>query len=76
VLLVITAWRARETHARLKTTATLLLAVTVLQVLLGAVAVVTVVPLALVTLHNTLAALLLLALVHLNHLLYYRPART
>lgn len=61
--------RARQARGALQATATAVLVLLVAQLALGIINIVTGLPLLAVTLHNALAALLLLATVNLNHLL-------
>ena len=72
VTFVYLAWlasRAIRLDAGLRSTGISLLVFLLLQVVLGVTAVLTGLPLLLVTAHNAIAALLLLAVVNLNHLL-------
>ena len=62
------ALRALKLNGRLRGTAVSIMVFLIVQVLLGATAVLTELPLLLVTAHNAIAALLLLAVVNLNHL--------
>lgn len=67
-------WRVRRSGALLKSSGTALLVLLAAQLALGLINVITQLPLLAVTAHNALAALLLLAVVNLNHLL--TPGRT
>jgi len=63
------AFRAVKQDNRLRNTAVSIIVLLVIQAGLGAAAVLTGLPLLLVTIHNAMAAMLLLAVVNLNHLL-------
>lgn len=71
VLLVLgwLGWRARQSGDALRGTGTALLVLLAAQLALGVTNVLTGLPLLAVTAHNTLAALLLLTVINLNHLL-------
>jgi cytochrome c oxidase assembly protein subunit 15 len=60
-------WRARTAGGRLRTSGNVMLAMLALQLVLGLAGIATGLPLLLVTAHNAGAALLLLAVVNLNH---------
>ena len=66
-------WRATRLGKPWRTAAIALLVFLLLQVLLGLAMITLRLPLSLVTLHNAVAALLLLTLVNLNHLLPSGP---
>lgn len=68
-------WRAVALGGRYRGTGIAVLVFLAFQILLGAVAVAYSLPLGLVTAHNALAALLMLAIVNLNHLLTPRMTK-
>jgi cytochrome c oxidase assembly protein subunit 15 len=72
VTFIYLAWlavKAMNLDKRLRNTSTSLLVFLLLQAGVGVAAVLTELPLLLVTIHNAIAAMLLLAVVNLNHLL-------